>query len=472
MTIRVIAMLLISAGLSNTALAADAPAWAEKAIPQHLDQKAFSGDLAGPELDRLIAHGQKLFKARFTIHDGAGRPRATQAIVPTVRRRPARTMFSRTAGLDANACTSCHNVPVTGGAGDFTANVFVSEGFESADFDSLAPQFSNERGTNHLFGAGLVELLAREMTADLQDQRRKAVSDARATGRKVRIDLNSKDVDFGRLTAHPDGLVDFSEFDGVDTDLVIRPFSQKGVFASLRQFTINALNQHHGIQPAERFGVRWTGTADFDGDGVADEMTAGDISAMVAFQASLPLPVRETPDDPAWLAAAAAGETAFADLGCAACHRTSLPLNSLVFTDPGPSDTAGTLRPGEVGKPARIDLGQMPWAATLKRDENGAWRVPMFGDLKRHRIADKQVDVLANELLAQRFVDADVFMTAELWGVGSTAPYGHRGDLTTLDEIIRAHGGNGRAARDAYVAADEDTRQSIIAFLKTLVIRP
>ena len=59
-------------------------------------------------------------------------------------------------------------MPVVGGAGDFAVNVFVSEGFESADFDSIDPQFSNERGTNHMFGAGLVELLAREITADLQ----------------------------------------------------------------------------------------------------------------------------------------------------------------------------------------------------------------------------------------------------------------------------------------------------------------
>ena len=67
-------------------------------------------------------------------------------------------------GSTRNNCQSCHNVPVLGGAGDFTANAFISEGFESADFDTLDPQFSNERGSVSLFGDGLVELLAREMT--------------------------------------------------------------------------------------------------------------------------------------------------------------------------------------------------------------------------------------------------------------------------------------------------------------------
>ena len=73
---------------------------------------------------------------------------------------------------------------MTGGAGDFTANAFISEGFESADFDTLDPQFSNERGSVSLFGDGLVELLAREMTADLRAERDKAVA-ARAPERQA-----------------------------------------------------------------------------------------------------------------------------------------------------------------------------------------------------------------------------------------------------------------------------------------------
>ncbi len=56
----------------------------------------------------------------------------------------------------------------SGGSGDDVANVFVSEGFESAQFDNVDPSFSSERHTIALMGAGLVELLAREMTADLQ----------------------------------------------------------------------------------------------------------------------------------------------------------------------------------------------------------------------------------------------------------------------------------------------------------------
>ncbi len=98
--------------------------------------------------------------------------------------------------------------------------------------------------------------------------------------------------------------------------------------------------------------------------------------------------------------------------------------------------------------------------------------MPLFGDLKRHKMTDQQIAALGNELLSQRFVERDVFQTTELWGIASTAPYGHRGDFTMLDEIIRAHGGDARVARDAYVSASDADRDALIAFLKTLVIEP
>ena len=145
-------------------------------------------------------------------------------------------------------------------------------------------------------------------------------------------------------------------------------------------------------------------------------------------------------------------------------------MKSLIFNDPGPYDAAGTLRASEVAKGIVIDLSKQPWAARLKRNEKGEWLIPLFADLKRHVIVDEAVSALGNELMAQRFVERDVFRTAPLWGVASTAPYGHRGDITTLDGIVRAHGGEARDARDAYIHSDDNTRHGVIAFLKTLVI--
>jgi len=453
------------------ALAFAAPAlaasWDERVFSAHVDFDAVAA--AGPSaLPGLISRGRELFKAKFTTADGAGRPKATQAIVPTKRKFGVNPAFSRLSGPDSSACSGCHNDPILGASGDFVANVFVSEGFESAQFDTTDPSFSSERHTTSLMGAGLVELLAREMTADLRAARDEAVARARASGADVDADLVAKGVRFGMLRAHANGLVDLDRLDGVDADLIVRPFSRKGVFTSLRQFTINALNIHHGMEASERFGVRWTGSHDFSESGVPDAVTSGDVSALVAFQAMLPPPTvkADLPDD--WRQAAAEGERRFQDVGCASCHRATLPLKSLTFTDPAPYDMAGTLREGEVRKGVAIDLS--PLAAHLKRNDKGEWLIPLFSDLKRHLIVDAQVAALGNELQAQRFVERDVFLTPRLWGVGSTAPYGHRGDFRMLGEIVAAHGGEARFARDAYLDLPKEQRDAVIAFLRSLVI--
>jgi cytochrome c peroxidase len=461
--------LALTAGLALFAGVAYASSWEERVFTSHLDFDAVA-DSGATALPGLISRGRELFKAKFTTADGAGRPKATQAIVPTRRKFGVNPLLSRLSGPDANSCAGCHNDPVTGGGGDIVANAFVSEGFESAQFDSTDPSFSNERHTTALMGAGLVELLAREMTAELRAERDDAVARARATGQDVVVDLAAKGVRFGSLKAQADGLVDLDALDGVDADLTVRPFSRKGVFTSLRQFTINALNTHHGMEASERFGARWTGSHDFSESGVPDAVTPGDVSAIVAFQATLPPPTVKAGLPQDWRAAATQGEARFDTLGCASCHRPSLPLKSLVFTDPAPYDTAGTLRAGEVRKTIAIDLAKLPFAATLKRNDKGEWLIPLYSDLKRHLVVDAEVAGLGNELLAQRFVERDVFLTPRLWGIGSTAPYGHRGDFRMLDEVVAAHGGDARFARDAYLGLPKPERENVIAFLRSLVI--
>ena len=79
---------------------------------------------------------------------------------------------------------------------------------------------------------------------------------------------------------------------------------------------------------------------------------------------------------------------------------------------------------------------------------------------------------ISSELLSQRFVGRDEFLAARLWGVGSTAPYGHRGDVTTLNQAILYHGGEATAVRRAYEALPEADRRAVVEFLKSLRIPP
>ena len=442
--------------------------WDQARMPVNVDQGALQGPLSPGDLTSLIKAGKLLFSTKFSTADGEGRPTATQAIIPTHFKHPRELSFQRASGPDANSCASCHNEPTTGGGGDFTVNVFTSEGTESADFDSVDPQFSNERNTNILFGSGLKELLAREMTGDLWQERKEAVRKAAETGQPVKVDLVTKGVHFGTLTANADGTLDLSAVTGIDRDLVVRPFSWKGVIPSIREFTVNALNLHTGMEAEERFGPALTGETDFDGDGKTNEVSTGVVSALVAFQATLPAPTEVAFSNPDWEARAKTGKSLFDKIGCSACHVENLPLHSLKFEDPGPYDTAGTLSARDVAQPAVYDLSQLDWVKALPRDAHGDVLVPVFSDLKRHQIADSGADHFANEVQSQAFVARDTFLTPGLWGVADSGPYGHRGDLSTLHEAIMAHGGDGRSSRDAYAALPQGEQDDIVAFLMTL----
>ncbi|MEQ8966429.1 MAG: di-heme oxidoredictase family protein [Azospirillaceae bacterium] len=465
------AAVLAASFLAAPAAAAGEPAPVpgdERAVTRHLAH----GDIAAgdPDMEAVLAHGRMLFEARFTVEDGAGRPAATAAEIPTRRRTGDQPLYLRTSGPDATACAGCHNQPDTGGAGDFVANAFVAPQDIEWDFESVTPDLSMERGTTHMFGSGLLELVAREMTADLHALRAEALAEARATGAPASRDLVTKGVDFGTITATPDGYVDVGAVEGVHPDLIVKPFGQKASSISLRRFTVTAYNSHHGMQPVERFGARWTGTDDFDEDGRTAELTEGDITAAVLWQASLPPPGRTAPDHPVLREAARRGEAVFAEIGCASCHRPTLPLDSLVFTEPGSFNPAGTLRAGEAA-PVSLDLAGR-FEGLLERDAEGRWLVPAFTDLKRHVIADAEDAFFANELITQDFVPRDRFRTAPLWGVGSTAPYGHRGDLTTLAGSIGHHAGDARPAREAFEALSDADRGALIEFLETLTIDP
>lgn len=63
-----------------------------------------------------------------------------------------------------------------------------------------------------------------------------------------------------------------------------------------------------------------------------------------------------------------------------------------------------------------------------------------------------------------------MFLTENLWGVGSTAPYLHDGRATTLTEAILEHGGEAGRARAAFVALTLAEQECLIAFLQNLVL--
>ena len=90
----------------------------------------------------------------------------------------------------------------------------------------------------------------------------------------------------------------------------------------------------------------------------------------------------------------------------------------------------------------------------------------IFGDFKRHDLGPN---------FHERNFDGTIqtqFMTALLWGVGSTAPYGHDGRSVNLTEVILRHGGETQEARDAFAQLSEDDQQAVCRFLESLVLFP
>ncbi|MCP5150980.1 MAG: hypothetical protein H6983_25270 [Ectothiorhodospiraceae bacterium] len=419
-------------------------------------------------LRRVLAAGEALFVARFNTCDGQGRPATTGA---GERRLPDQPSFVRTSAPESNSCAGCHADPRPGGSGDIVANVFVlAQALDPVTF-SVAPEHSNERNTPGMFGAGPIELLAREMTRDLQAQ---AVG--LADGEHV---LRTKGIEFevemqaGRVVASR----------GVDTDLVVRPFHQSGGVVSLREFTVNALNHHHGMQAEERFDLDpgHDLDPDHDGDGVTRELTVGDVTALTLWQASLGVPGRVLPADPRQRAAARRGERLFSAIGCDGCHRPALHLDDPVFVEPGPYNPPGTF--ADDTHAVAIDLTRVGEWPRLERSRRGGAVVRAYTDLKRHNLCDPPdmpdaVRHFCNELLDQGRPaqdgrpGAELFLTRKLWDAGSSAPYGHRGDLTTLAEATLAHGGEARATRDAFAALGVEDQRAVMDFLRSLQVLP
>ena len=91
----------------------------------------------------------------------------------------------------SDSCAACHGSP-RGSAG-FGGDVVTRP---------------DSRDAPHLFGLGLKEMLADEITAELRQRRDQAIAQARLAGSPVTRSLLSKGISYGVITAMPDGKVE------------------------------------------------------------------------------------------------------------------------------------------------------------------------------------------------------------------------------------------------------------------------
>jgi hypothetical protein len=403
--------------------------------------------------------------------------------------------------MDANSCAGCHNKPfgTPGGSGDFTTGVFVlGQRFDFASFDAAdavstrgsrdengnlvtLDTIGNFRSTVGMFGSGYVELLAREITADLQ-----TIRDAIAPGGSGL--LQSKGIRFGTLKRNGDGSWDTSMVDGLPATslassgesnpptLLIRPFHQAGAVVSLREFTNSAYNHHHGIQSIERFGP-----GDPDDDGFKDELTEADVTAVTLYQAVLAVPGRVIPDDRRVEEAIWRGERLFDQIGCTDCHMAALPLASTRYTEPNPYNPPGNLQfTGQPVYSLNLNSKDLPGPRLEQaRNQDAAAYVPVFTDFKLHDITSgsenpnrEALDMHEPAGSPGLFAGNSRFLTSRLWGVANQQPHFHHGKYTTLREATLAHYGEANATRLAFLSLDSSDRDAVIEFMKSLQVLP
>lgn len=503
-----------------------ATVWSEPAAAQIGREVAVPRRLANDTeyvtpLQELLEHGRRMFEANWTIQEGAGRPRAKGTGRELAN--PSRPLvfprnFNRVSGPDANSCAGCHNSPygIAGGNGDIVANVFVlGQRFDFANFDPSDRQSTvsshDERGkpvtidtiapsrsTLGMFGSGYIEMLARQMTAELQ-----AIRDTIRPGQSRA--LVAKGIPFGTLSRRANGTWDASKVEGLPyasvytnedetpPELIIRPFHQAGNVISIRQFTNTALNHHHGMQSEERFGAdaRYNVVEHFrpdvdDGDDIRVELTRADITALSLFQAVMAVPGRVIPRDPEIEQAVMMGERLFKQVGCTTCHIPALPLDreGWIYSEPNPYNPYGNLRMGDA-QTYVLNLNRSDLPQPRLQTSGGVTMVPAFTDLKLHDITSGPDDPNREPIDMHRvrgsemhffpeafFAGNSQFLTRRLWGAGNKPNYYHHGKFTTMREAVLAHAGEAQQSSDRFKALSDHEKDCVIEFLKTLQVLP
>ena len=416
---------------------------------------------------RSIRRGRNLFQRKFTVEQGLG-PRTGDGSGDIA------TDGSIGAGL-ADSCAGCHGRPR--GAAGFGGDVFTRP---------------DSRDAPHLFGLGLVEMLADEITQDLRRLRDEAISQAQSTGASVTRDLVSKGIRYGRITVNPDGSVDPSNIQGINPDLRVRPFFHEGGTISIREFVVGALNAEMGLEAFDPdlaqaasggkvvtpSGMVLDGSLDAieappansesddpDLDGVANEIP---VSLVDHFEFYLlnyfkPATGRQT-------ANTRRGKQLFERIRCTGCHIPSLVIDR----DRRVADVE-TRYDSRRGIFNRLFATATPLMQEVGGSGNPPVKEPkgqsfmvknIYADFKRHDLGPNFWERNFDGTLTKEF------MTEPLWGVGTTAPYGHDGRSINLWSVIMRHGGEAQRARDRFARLSNGEQGLILDFLESLVLFP
>ncbi|HEY7772033.1 MAG TPA: di-heme oxidoredictase family protein [Marinagarivorans sp.] len=314
-------------------------------------------------LGYVLEAGQNQFNLPFTAEHGHGEgakgPRHLQRKVWNARggtvEDPAAWPFLRVNGIDSQSCFECHNTigeytpegskttakvrkpSAQGGPAGAANTAFINDQFPEHLSQLLGDDPATKavltkfaRNPPHVLGTGYTQRLATEMTTELQAQAEATkVVAQRNLNTTQTIALNSKGVDFGRYSitcsSNTSCTPNTSDVVGVQQDLVIRPFQWGGIASSVRHFARDALDFHFSVQAVEKVGHK-----DCDLDGLSDEITVGNVTALTSYVAMFRPPNQVI--EPGKEDSVAKGEKLLDKIGCTSCHSPSMTIDNPTLT--------------------------------------------------------------------------------------------------------------------------------------------
>jgi CxxC motif-containing protein (DUF1111 family) len=268
----------------------------------------------------------------------------------------------------------------------------------------------------------------------------------------------------------------------VDPDLRVRPFFAHGGTISIREFVVGALHAEMGLQvidpdlAAADARQRVVTPAGMVLDGTTDDIEPppggpGELDPAVVDFLEFYLLNYFKPGRAEIAQEVLKGQRLMERIGCTTCHVPELTI----ARDRRVADVETVFDPAR-GHLNRLFATALPLFASvadvaalpaLKRPLLGRFAVrDIYTDFKRHDLGPA---------FHEREYDGTVrreFLTAALWGVGSTSPYGHDGRSINLMEVILRHGGEAQSARDQFETLSRDSQREVIAFLNSLVLFP
>jgi hypothetical protein len=420
----------------------------------------------------------------------------------------------RPEATSTTSCGMCHNLPLAspGAGGDVAIPVGVG------------------RNAPHLFGDGLIETLGLQLRQEIlaaYDTNHNGYLDVPAETQGRRAILESSpgvQLDFGSLEdLNHDGFPDLNpifvirmvdssgrrlqrnahnkvphlgDSEIVGYDLAAGPFATSAgdhQFPSMRSFSIGVFNTINGIlldsqvtaigsgfwllnwgkrsnAGAFQSEVFLTGDpAKIKNHGTIGE---GELDLLEWYLMNHPAPAMGPQN-----ARTEHGRKLLDTMGCTSCHvarwdilpadeRSGLPGDRRFFDLNVAYNPAARRLEGHLHSLTREVKG--PEGATLQVPRRDGFTVEnVFTDLRHHDVGKRfyEYDYRGGKLYATK-----KFRTLALWGVGSTAPYGHDGLSLTLDDVIRRHGGEAEGAEGQYAKAPVQDREDLLAFLRSLVL--